>query len=208
LSQTQLHILGKLSMTLTTELQKYIIDNNPNHNISNENCDPEIFAKGKPVIILDGRRKETELLVSTTAAMTKLRVDWHYSGGRAQVLYLGGQTEHRVLTSFFERNKLNQITLHAKFSYTLSDELFKLCFDDSKVYKIDEIKPEFTNYAKTWKIYVDDIQLKLVKELLEPLLENNQVITEIQTVWLPCENVNLLQNVAYDGYGLYRAEVG
>jgi hypothetical protein len=208
LPQTLPHILGKLNMTLTTELQKYITDSNPKHSIRCEKCDPEIFANGKPIIILDGKQTETELLVSTVAAMTKLRVDWHYSGGRAQVLYLGGKTEHLVLTSFFERNKLNQTTLHAKFSYTLSEELFKLCFDDSKVYKIDEIEPEFTNYAKTWKIYVDDIQLKLVQELLEPLVDNHQVITEIRTVWLPCENVYLLQNVAYNSYGLYRAEVG
>jgi hypothetical protein len=195
-------------MTLTTELQKYIIENNPNHNIRNENCDPEIFAKGNPVIILDGKQQETELLVSTAAAMTNLRVDWHYSGGRAQVLYLGGETEYHILNRFFERNKLNQIMLSVKFGYTISDELFKLCFDDSLVYKLDSVKPEFSNYEKTWKIYVDDLQLKSVKTLLEPMIDNHQVITEVRTIWLPCENVSLLMNVEYDGYGLYRAEVG
>jgi hypothetical protein len=195
-------------MALQTQLQQYITENNPKHSICVQNCDPAIFSNGKPIIILEGKQTETELLISTVSAMTKIQVDWHYSGGRAQVLYLGGQTEHQLLTSFFERNKLNQILFHTKFTDTLSKDLFNLCFEDSKVYKIDEIKPEFTNYKKTWKIYLDDLQLKLVQNLLQPLLDNYQVIMESRTVWLPCENVYLLQNVAYNGYGLYRAEVG
>jgi hypothetical protein len=52
-------------------------------------CDQEIFAKGKPVCIADAGSEHMEPWVQSIAEMAKARVDWHYSGGIAQVLHLG-----------------------------------------------------------------------------------------------------------------------
>lgn len=52
-------------------------------------CDPKIFKKGKPVASLDARADDAEAWVKAIAKLAKAKVDWHYSGGRAQVLHLG-----------------------------------------------------------------------------------------------------------------------
>lgn len=58
-------------------------------------CDPKIFKKGKPVASLDARADDAEAWVKAIAKLAKAKVDWHYSGGRAQVLHLGN-AESRV----------------------------------------------------------------------------------------------------------------
>jgi len=52
-------------------------------------CDPEIFQRGQPVVLLDARSNAAESWVQAVAKMANARVDWHYSGGVAQVLHLG-----------------------------------------------------------------------------------------------------------------------
>ncbi len=52
-------------------------------------CPRDIFEHGEPVIILDARSNACERFVRAVAEMANARVDWHYSGGRAQVLFLG-----------------------------------------------------------------------------------------------------------------------
>lgn len=61
-------------------------------------CDPEIFQKGQPVAALDGSSNAVERWVKAVAKKAHARVDWHYSGGVAQVLYLGDtQSRARVM---------------------------------------------------------------------------------------------------------------
>ncbi len=52
-------------------------------------CDSEIFEKGQPVAALDARSNAAENWVRAVASKAHARVDWHYSGGIAQVLHLG-----------------------------------------------------------------------------------------------------------------------
>ncbi len=51
--------------------------------------DPDIFANGEPVVLLDARSNATEQWVQAVAEAADARLDWHYSGGVAQVLHLG-----------------------------------------------------------------------------------------------------------------------
>jgi hypothetical protein len=52
-------------------------------------CDPEIFQNGEPVVLLDASSNAAERWVRAVATAADARLDWHYSGGVAQVLHLG-----------------------------------------------------------------------------------------------------------------------
>lgn len=66
-------------------------------------CDPEIFQKGQPVAALDGSSNAVERWVKVVASKANARVDWHYSGGVAQVLHLGdAQSRTRVMDTMRE----------------------------------------------------------------------------------------------------------
>jgi len=52
-------------------------------------CNQEIFQKGQPVAALDAPSNAAENWVQAVAKKARARVDWHYSGGIAQVLHLG-----------------------------------------------------------------------------------------------------------------------
>jgi hypothetical protein len=54
-----------------------------------DRCDSEVFEKGEPILLIDGWAKDVEPWVQKVAALSGQRVDWHYSGGIAQVLFLG-----------------------------------------------------------------------------------------------------------------------
>lgn len=60
-------------------------------------CDQEIFREGKPVVAIDGKSQAVERWVQAVAQAANARVDWHYSGGTAQVLHLGdNESRERV----------------------------------------------------------------------------------------------------------------
>jgi hypothetical protein len=52
-------------------------------------CDREIFKDGLGICALDAGRWQAEEWVRKVAQKSGQRVDWHYSGGRANVLYIG-----------------------------------------------------------------------------------------------------------------------
>lgn len=52
-------------------------------------CDQETFQNGQPVAAIDGSSNAVERWVQAVAKKARARVDWHYSGGIAQVLHLG-----------------------------------------------------------------------------------------------------------------------
>lgn len=56
-------------------------------------CDQEIFKNGQPLLIADtglqGGNVAMEEWVKALAEASGQQADWHYSGGRAQVLFLG-----------------------------------------------------------------------------------------------------------------------
>ncbi len=52
-------------------------------------CDQEIFRKGQAVAAINGSSNAVERWVKAVAKKARARVDWHYSGGIAQVLHLG-----------------------------------------------------------------------------------------------------------------------
>lgn len=49
----------------------------------------DIFRNGEPVVLLDASSNAAERWVQAVAAAADARLDWHYSGGVAQVLHLG-----------------------------------------------------------------------------------------------------------------------
>jgi hypothetical protein len=52
-------------------------------------CDREVFDKGVGLCVIDARMHAAETWVQSVAALSGQRCDWHYSGGRANVLVLG-----------------------------------------------------------------------------------------------------------------------
>lgn len=54
-----------------------------------ERCDPEIFAHGESIAAVDGRSEAVERWVQALARAADARLDWHYSGGVANVLHMG-----------------------------------------------------------------------------------------------------------------------
>jgi hypothetical protein len=61
-------------------------------------CNPEIFKNGRTVCVLDGSSNAVERWVQSVAKKANAQVDWHYSGGRANVLHLGDDdSRQRVL---------------------------------------------------------------------------------------------------------------
>lgn len=52
-------------------------------------CDREVFEKGHSVAMLDAWSADAEEWVQAVARESGQRVDWHYSGGVANVLFIG-----------------------------------------------------------------------------------------------------------------------
>lgn len=66
-------------------------------------CNPDIFKKGKGVCVVDGSSNAVERWVQSVAKKADAQVDWHYSGGRANVLHLGDdESRQRVLNAISE----------------------------------------------------------------------------------------------------------
>lgn len=52
-------------------------------------CDSKIFKKGKSIAALDAGSNAAEKWVQEVAKKANAKIDWHYSGGVVNVLYLG-----------------------------------------------------------------------------------------------------------------------
>ena len=52
-------------------------------------CDSIIFQNGSSIAVFDAGSKEMEEFVSKIRGISKQQVDWHYSGGRANLLFIG-----------------------------------------------------------------------------------------------------------------------
>ncbi len=66
-------------------------------------CNPDIFKNGEGVCILAGSSNAVERWVQSVAKKADAQVDWHYSGGRANVLHLGdAESRQRVLNAIEE----------------------------------------------------------------------------------------------------------
>ncbi len=84
-------------------------------------CDQTIFQKGKPVVALDASSNEAETWVKAVAKEANACIDWHYSGGIAQVLHLGeDESRKRVETAITKlASELQGKILH---QYQLDDK--------------------------------------------------------------------------------------
>ena len=60
---------------------------------TNTPCDEKIFKKGSSVALLDARSNQAEAWVRKVADRSGQKVDWHYSGGIANVLFLGDREQ-------------------------------------------------------------------------------------------------------------------
>jgi len=66
-------------------------------------CDPEIFQNGTTVCVLYAPSNAAERWVQSVAKKANARVDWHYFGGRANVLHLGDtESRQRVLEAIHD----------------------------------------------------------------------------------------------------------
>lgn len=52
-------------------------------------CDPRVFKEGRSIAVCDCASEPMERWVKMVRKRSKQKVDWHYSGGRANVLFLG-----------------------------------------------------------------------------------------------------------------------
>jgi hypothetical protein len=57
--------------------------------MSADRCNEKVFRDGKGICVFHAGSKVTEAWVRSVAKASGQRVDWHYSGGMANVLYLG-----------------------------------------------------------------------------------------------------------------------
>ncbi len=60
-------------------------------------CNPDIFNKGQGVCVVDGSSNAVERWVQSVAKKANAQVDWHYSGGRANVLHLGDDDSRQLV---------------------------------------------------------------------------------------------------------------
>mgnify|MGYP006928182218 CR=1 FL=1 len=68
-----------------------------------EPCSTDIFMKGQGVCVVEGRSNAVERWVRAVAKKANTQVDWHYSGGRANVLHLGDDdSRQRALNAISE----------------------------------------------------------------------------------------------------------
>lgn len=68
-----------------------------------EPCDPAIFENGEGVCVLDARANAAETWVKAVGKKANAKVDWHYSGGLANVLHLGDkESRQRVFNAIHE----------------------------------------------------------------------------------------------------------
>ena len=66
-------------------------------------CNPDIFKEGQGICVVDGSSNAVERWVQSVAKKANAQVDWHYSGGRANVLHLGNdESRQRVLNAIGE----------------------------------------------------------------------------------------------------------
>lgn len=66
-------------------------------------CNAEIFECGEGVCVVSGSSNAVERWVRAVAKKAHAQVDWHYSGGRANVLHLGDKaSRQRVLEAIDE----------------------------------------------------------------------------------------------------------
>lgn len=63
-------------------------------------CDREIFTKGKGICIFHAGSAVTERWVKAVAAESGQRVDWHYSGGIVNVLFIGDYERVRAAIEY------------------------------------------------------------------------------------------------------------
>ncbi len=68
-------------------------------------CNREIFKNGKGVCVVYGRSNAVERWVQLIAKEANAQVDWHYSGGRANVLHLGDDTSRQRVLNTINRLK-------------------------------------------------------------------------------------------------------
>lgn len=54
-----------------------------------DRCDPEVYKHGTGIMVIDGCMHRVEEWVQSVAKESCQKVDWHYMGGRAVVLFLG-----------------------------------------------------------------------------------------------------------------------
>lgn len=70
-----------------------------------EPCNPEIFKNGTGVCVLDGSSNAIETWVQAVAKKADAQVDWHYSGGRGNVLHLGDEESRQRVFNAIEELK-------------------------------------------------------------------------------------------------------
>lgn len=92
-----------------------------------DRCDKEVFDHGLGIAALDARAKAAEKWVCAVAELSGQRVDWHYSGGIANVLYLGDYAKVReaieVLAGELDGRILRIFPPDAHGLYRAGDEL-------------------------------------------------------------------------------------
>ncbi len=64
--------------------------------MSSDRCDPDLFNSGEAICCFHAASKPTEEWVQKVAIESGQRVDWHYSGGYANVLFLGDYAKVRA----------------------------------------------------------------------------------------------------------------
>lgn len=81
-------------------------------------CDPDVFRNGNPLLAADTSdcgARQFEAWVKSIAELSGQRVDWHYSGGIAQVLYIG---DRRAIVKALAMGALCPARIMRRFSTT------------------------------------------------------------------------------------------
>lgn len=75
----------------------------------NMECDANVFANGKTICAVDGRSGPVEEWVQRVAKESGQAVDWHYSGGVANVLCVGDHA--RAIAAVMSVHRSNEVRI-------------------------------------------------------------------------------------------------
>ena len=189
-------------MLLSTPLQVYIADNNPQFDLDLNPCDPQIFNRGIPLMKIDGKKYAVETLVGYLAKELDLKLDWHYSGGVAQVLLLGNQDDHTKAYNFV--STLIKVQLEFDYLEEFDENLLNLIKDEF-CYQKELIKLSPDLGEDTIKIVVDTIHADQILQAFDKYTHSNEHHYFRKFCIPPLDDIFMVHLVPFGGQGLYRS---
>lgn len=190
-------------MTLTTLLQDYLIQEKPNLDPTLKSCEKDIYFKGIPIAIISGNKTQIEVLVQAMVTLLGLKIDWHFSGGQAQVLLHGDKTAHYIATTWLSSN----IKVMLEFKYLEPvDKRLDYLIQDKFCYQKDIVQISSHTEDKVIKLVIDPVHAEQIERVIVNHTKINPSYVFKKQYTPPLDIIDCIRIVPYGGAGLYRSE--